>query len=85
MRCPWETPAISRPIGRDTRNIGAPGKYQIFIEMLDPENPSLPAAKSNTVTAAVTPDQSCLAYAFPWRAHEIATGKRESGVALRAD
>jgi hypothetical protein len=36
-------------------DMSKPGEYSIFIGKLDPEDPSLPAVMSNTITVTVTP------------------------------
>jgi hypothetical protein len=36
-------------------DMSKPGKYQIFVEKLDPENPALKAVRSNTISVTVMP------------------------------
>jgi hypothetical protein len=45
----WDLDAAKR------YDMSKPGKYLIFIEKLDPENPALPGVKSNTVAVTVIP------------------------------
>jgi hypothetical protein len=36
-------------------DLSKPGKYLVFIQKLDPEDPSLPSVKSNTIAVTVVP------------------------------
>ena len=45
----WDLDATKR------YDMSKPGKYQIFIQKLDPEDPALPAVKSNTIIVTVAP------------------------------